>query len=70
MLDQGYTIFGVVTGGLEVAQKIAQGDRIHSVEILDQADAVFADQKGRLAQWNSILDKKFGRRLSPAPQTS
>ena len=70
MLDQGYTIFGVVTGGLEVAQNIAQGDRIQSIEILDPAGAVFSDQKERLAEWNSILDKKFGRRLSPAPQTS
>ena len=70
MLDQVYTIFGVVTGGLEVAQNIAQGDRIQSIEILDPAGAVFSNQKERLAEWNSILDKKFGRRLSPAPQTS
>jgi peptidyl-prolyl cis-trans isomerase B (cyclophilin B) len=70
MLDQGYTIFGVVTGGLDVAQNITQGDQINSVEILDRTDAVFTNQKSRLAQWNSILDKKFGRRLSPAPQTT
>ncbi|HEY0789988.1 MAG TPA: peptidylprolyl isomerase [Chthoniobacterales bacterium] len=67
MLDEGYTMFGVVTKGLEVAQKIQKGDRITSVEILDSADEVFTSQKERLAKWNPILDKKFGRRLSPAP---
>ncbi|MBV9488516.1 MAG: peptidylprolyl isomerase [Verrucomicrobia bacterium] len=67
MLDQNYTIFGVVTDGLDVARSIAQGDRIASIDILDPGDAIFADQKQRLARWNAILDKKFGDRLGPAP---
>ncbi len=67
MLDSSYTIFGSVTKGLDVAQKIAKGDRITSVDVLDSPDALFADQKARLAKWNPVLDKKFGKRLGPAP---
>ena len=35
-LDGGYTVFGYVVEGLEVAQQIAVGDTILSVEITEQ----------------------------------
>jgi peptidyl-prolyl cis-trans isomerase B (cyclophilin B) len=66
MLDGSYSIFGQVTGGLEVTTKIAQGDKIQSVDILDSTDDLFAEQKMRLKEWNKILDQKFGKKLAPA----
>ena len=70
MLDRNYTIFGEVTHGLEVAKKIVQGDRITSIDVLESTNALFTDQKARLTEWNSVLDRKFGRRLGPAPQVN
>jgi peptidyl-prolyl cis-trans isomerase B (cyclophilin B) len=66
-LDGSYSIFGQVTKGLDVATKIAQGDKIESIEILDSSDALFAEQNTRLKEWNKILDQKFGKKLAPAP---
>jgi cyclophilin family peptidyl-prolyl cis-trans isomerase len=66
-LDCSYSIFGQVTKGLDVATKIAQGDKIESIEILDSSDALFAEQNTRLKEWNKILDQKFGKKLAPAP---
>jgi peptidyl-prolyl cis-trans isomerase B (cyclophilin B) len=66
MLDGSYSIFGQVTGGLEVTTKIAQGDKIQSVDVLDSTDDLFAEQKTRLKEWNKILDQKFGKKLAPA----
>jgi peptidyl-prolyl cis-trans isomerase B (cyclophilin B) len=66
MLDNGYTIFGCLTKGIEIANQIAQGDKISSVTILDPVEPLFQAEKDRLQQWNKILDHKFGSRLSPA----
>src|SRR3984957_10302469 len=65
MLDGSYSIFGQVTKGLDVTKQIAQGDKIESIEILDPTTELFAEQKTRLKDWNGILDKKFGKKLSP-----
>jgi peptidyl-prolyl cis-trans isomerase B (cyclophilin B) len=66
MLDEGYSIFGQVTKGLEVTTKITQGDKIQSVEILDPIDELFTTHNTRIAQWNKTLDQKFGNKLAPA----
>jgi peptidyl-prolyl cis-trans isomerase B (cyclophilin B) len=63
MLDGSYTIFGQVTKGHDVASKIAVGDKIESIELLDSPEALFYEQKGRLKEWNKVLDRKFGNRL-------
>jgi cyclophilin family peptidyl-prolyl cis-trans isomerase len=34
-LDGGYTVFGRVAEGLEVVDRVARGDRIRSVQILE-----------------------------------
>jgi peptidyl-prolyl cis-trans isomerase B (cyclophilin B) len=67
MLDGNYSIFGQVTKGLDVATKIAQGDKIQSIDVLDSTDELFTEQKTRLQEWNKILDQKFGKKLIPAP---
>src|SRR5260221_1985990 len=66
MLDDGYTIFGRLNKGIEIANQIAQGDKISSVTVLDPVEPLFQNQKERLQEWNKILDRKFGSRLSPA----
>ena len=65
MLDGNYTIFGQVTKGNDVASKIAVGDKIESIEILDSPEALFIEQKSRLKEWNKMLDRKFGNKLEP-----
>jgi peptidyl-prolyl cis-trans isomerase B (cyclophilin B) len=65
MLDGSYSIFGQVTSGLDVTTKIVQGDMIQSIDVLDSTEALFAEQKSRLKEWNRILDQKFGSRLTP-----
>jgi peptidyl-prolyl cis-trans isomerase B (cyclophilin B) len=66
MLDDGYSIFGQVTKGLDVTTKISQGDKIQSIEILDTTQELFAAQKARIDQWNKILNQKFGNKLVQA----
>jgi cyclophilin family peptidyl-prolyl cis-trans isomerase len=60
MLDGSYSIFGQVTKGLDVVKKIAQGDKIQSIDVLDSTEALFKAQEARLKEWNKTLDKKFG----------
>jgi peptidyl-prolyl cis-trans isomerase B (cyclophilin B) len=66
-LDGSYSIFGQVTKGLEVTTKIAQGDKIQSVDVLDSTEELFTEQKVRLKEWNKILDQTFGKKLAPSP---
>lgn len=67
MLDGSYSIFGQVTKGLEVTKKIAQGDKMQSIDVHDSTAALFAAQEARLKEWNKILDKKFGNLPKPPP---
>ena len=39
-LDGGYTVFGQVIEGMEVVNRIARGDKIESVEIVEKKEAV------------------------------
>jgi len=66
-LDGSYSIFGQVTKGLEVTTKIAQGDKIQSVDVLYSTEELFTEQKVRLKEWNKILDQTFGKKLAPSP---
>jgi peptidyl-prolyl cis-trans isomerase B (cyclophilin B) len=66
MLDEGYTIFGRLTRGIEIANQIARGDKITLITILAPVEPLFENQKERRQEWNKILDRKFGSRLAPA----
>ncbi|MGB6221193.1 peptidylprolyl isomerase [Haloferula sp.] len=55
-LDGKHSVFGEVTKGQDVVNQIAMGDKIKSIEILDSTDALFAEEKTQLAEWNKILD--------------
>ena len=54
-LDGKHTVFGKVVYGLDVVDKVAQGDVIQSVKIEGDADAALAAKADRVAEWNRIL---------------
>jgi peptidyl-prolyl cis-trans isomerase B (cyclophilin B) len=54
-LDGKHTVFGKVVDGMDVVDKVAQGDKITSVKIEGDADAVLAAKADRVADWNRIL---------------
>jgi peptidyl-prolyl cis-trans isomerase B (cyclophilin B) len=54
-LDGRHTVFGKVLSGLEVVDAVQQGDKIDSVVIEGDADAVLAAKADRVAEWNKIL---------------
>jgi peptidyl-prolyl cis-trans isomerase B (cyclophilin B) len=54
-LDGKHTVFGKVVEGLEIVDKVEQGDLIRSVKIEGDADAVLAAKADRIAEWNRVL---------------
>ena len=70
-LDNRHSVFGQVTNGLDVVEKITGknntgergckfngvGDKITGITIHDDTTALFESQKDNLEHWNSILDK-------------
>ncbi len=56
-LDGKHSVFGEVTKGQDVVNKIAKGDKIEKIDVLDSTDALFDAQKDNLAKWNVALKK-------------
>ncbi len=54
-LDGKHSVFGEVTKGQDVVNRIARGDRIVKIEILDSTDALFTAQAANITRWNSAL---------------
>ncbi len=56
-LDGKHTVFGEVVDGQDqaVVDAISQGDRIESVTIQGDADALLEAQSARVAEWNKAL---------------
>jgi peptidyl-prolyl cis-trans isomerase B (cyclophilin B) len=57
-LDGKHAVFGEVTSGQDIVDKIKQGDTIDSIEILDSTDALFDSEKDLIAAWNEELDAR------------
>ncbi|MEO7101062.1 MAG: peptidylprolyl isomerase [Luteolibacter sp.] len=56
-LDGKHAVFGEVTVGQNVVNKIAKGDKINSITIHDDTAPLFESQKDNVEHWNSILDR-------------
>lgn len=56
-LDGKHSVFGEVTDGQGVVNRIAKGDKIEKIEVLDSTDALFSAQADNLAKWNATLKK-------------
>jgi peptidyl-prolyl cis-trans isomerase B (cyclophilin B) len=56
-LDGKHTVFGQVTKGQDVVNAIKQGDKIEKIEVLDSPDALFEEEKTRIAAWDAALKK-------------
>ena len=56
-LDGKHSVFGEVTKGQDVVNKIVKGDKIEKIDVLDSTDALFAAQAENLAKWNAVLKK-------------
>jgi peptidyl-prolyl cis-trans isomerase B (cyclophilin B) len=59
-LDGKHTVFGEVVGAADqaVVDAIRGGDRIESVSVDGDADALLAAQAARVAEWNAVLDAR------------
>ncbi|SIQ52583.1 peptidylprolyl isomerase [Solilutibacter tolerans] len=54
-LDGKHTVFGKVLEGLDVVDKVQQGDGIKSIRIEGDVDAALAAKADRVEEWNKIL---------------
>jgi peptidyl-prolyl cis-trans isomerase B (cyclophilin B) len=57
-LDGKHSVFGEVTKGQDIVDSITAGDTITNIEIHDPTDALFENQKDKVAEWNTVLDRK------------
>jgi peptidyl-prolyl cis-trans isomerase B (cyclophilin B) len=57
-LDGRHAVFGEVTQGQDVVNKVKQGDTIKSITIHDDTAELFKKEADNIEHWNSILDKR------------
>jgi peptidyl-prolyl cis-trans isomerase B (cyclophilin B) len=57
-LDGRHSVFSEVTKGQDVVDKIAIGDKINKIEVLDSTDALFEAQKANIEKWDAVLKTK------------
>ena len=60
-LDGKHTIFGRVTSGQDVVDKIQQGDKILKVEVHGDS-AGLLESVSEVSGWNAVLDKNFPKK--------
>ncbi len=58
-LDSRHSVFGKVTGGMDVVKNIRQGDRIVKATIHGDTKPLLEKEKVNIQKWNAILDKKY-----------
>jgi peptidyl-prolyl cis-trans isomerase B (cyclophilin B) len=61
-LDNKHSVFGQVTHGQDVVNKIIQGDKILDIEIKGDSKSVLEKEKVKVESWNQTLDKKFPKK--------
>ena len=58
-LDGKHSVFGKVTEGQEVVDRITQGDKIESIKLSGDVTSLLQSQDEYVAEWSKILDEKF-----------
>lgn len=58
-LDGRHSVFGYVTTGQDVVDKIAKGDVMEKVEVSGDVDKLLEANASMIAKWNEVLDKKY-----------
>ncbi len=56
-LNGKHSVFGEVTKGQDVVNKIEKGDKITKIEVLDPTDDLFKAQAANLEKWNAAMKK-------------
>ena len=56
-LDGKHSVFGEVTKGQDVVDKIEKGDKITKIDVLDPTDDLFKAQSANLEKWNAAMKK-------------
>ena len=56
-LDNKHSVFGEVTKGLDVVNKIEKGGKITTIEILDPTDDLFKAQAANIEKWSAAMKK-------------
>ena len=56
-LNGKHSIFGEVTKGQDVVNKIEKGDKITKIDVLDSTDDLFKAQSANIEKWNASLKK-------------
>ena len=56
-LNDKHTIFGQTTKGQDIVNVIQRGDKIKSIDILDDTKELFKAESAKLEEWNSKLKK-------------
>ncbi|RMG42878.1 MAG: peptidylprolyl isomerase [Candidatus Dadabacteria bacterium] len=61
-LDGKHSVFGYVTSGQDVVNKIEQGDKIIKITVHGDPAPLFEKVKSNLEQWNRVLDQKYPKK--------
>ncbi len=64
-LNGKHSVFGKVLSGMAVVNQLRRRDTINSIVIEGDTSALFERRRGRLDEWNAILDAEFPN-LRPA----